>query len=213
MQQPLPPAFFLDIDIFRQAQLELPRPGLAVPLYVSDLLGGDSEVRKVATTFFNNIHPWMPFISKTWAYKHLLSPLSPVHADSALLLLSIQLINWIPSGSANPKTPMYTAVKQYFSELESAGSFSIRVVQAGLLVLLYELGHCIYPAAYMSVGTCARHAVALGFDEDLKQANTTGLPWDKVEERRRVWWAILILDRYAVQLSITKGLTSQCGLR
>jgi hypothetical protein len=150
----------------------------------------------------------MPFTSKTWAYKHLLSPLSPVHADSALLLLSIQLINWIPSASANPKTPMYTVAKQYFFELETAGSFSIRVVQAGLLILLYELGHCIYPAAYMSVSICARQAVALGFDKDIKQVNTTGLPWDKLEERRRVWWAILILDRYALQLSIDKGLTS-----
>jgi hypothetical protein len=207
VQQSFPPAFFLDIDIFHQAQLELPRPDLAVPLYVSDLLGGNGKVRQMATTFFNNIHPWMPFISKTWAYKHLLSPLSPVHADSALLLLSIQLINWIPSAFANPKTPMYKAAKQYFFELETAGSFSIRVVQAGLLILLYELGHCIYPAAYMSVGTCARQAVALGFDKDIKQVNTTGLPWDKVEERRRVWWAILILDRYALQLSISKGLT------
>ncbi|CZR56322.1 uncharacterized protein PAC_06210 [Phialocephala subalpina] len=196
VQQSFPPAFFLDMDIFRQAQLELPRPGLTVPLYVSDLLGGDGKVREMAITFFSTIHPWMPFISKTWAYKHLLSPLSPVHADSALLLLSIQLINWIPSASANPKTPMYTAAKQFFFELETAGSFSIRVVQAGLLILLYELGHCIYPSAYMSVGTCARQAVALGFDKDIKQGNTTGLSWDKVEERRRVWWAIVILDRF-----------------
>lgn len=196
------------MDIFRQAQLELPAPGLAVPLYVTDLLGGDGEVRQMATTFFSNIHPWMPFISKTWARKHLLSPLSPVQADSTLLLLSIQLITWIPSASANPKTPMYTAAKRFFLELETAGSFSIRVVQAGLLIGLYELGHCIYPAAYMSVGTCARQAVALGFDKDIKQGNTTELPLDKIEERRRVWWAILILDRYALQLSIANGLTS-----
>ncbi|RFU30654.1 hypothetical protein B7463_g5701, partial [Scytalidium lignicola] len=196
VQQSFPPVFFLDMDIFRQAQLELPRPGLVVPLYVSDLLGGDDKVRQMATTFFSNIHPWMPFISKTLAYKHLLSPLSPVHADSTLLLLSIQLINWIPSASTNPKTPTYTAAKQFFLELEAAGSFSIRIVQAGLLIGLYELGHCIYPAAYMTVGACARHAVALGFDKDIRQDNATELPWDKVEERRRVWWAILILDRF-----------------
>lgn len=199
MQQSFPAAFFLDAEIFRQAQLELPRPSLTVPVYVSGLLGGDVKVRQMATIFFKNIHPWMPFISKTWAYKHLLSPLSAVHADSALLLLSIQLISWIPSASANPKTPMYTAAKQYFLELETAGTFSVRVVQAGLLILLYELGHCIYPAAYMSVATCARQAVALGLDQDIKQVTITELAWDKVEERRRVWWAILILDRYALR--------------
>jgi hypothetical protein len=183
------------MDIFRQAQLELPRAGLAVPLYVNDLLGGDENVRQTITAFFSNVHPWMPFVSKDWAYKHILSHLSPVHADSTLLLLSIKLINWAPLTSANPKTPVYTAAKRLLLELETAGSFSIRIVQAGLLIGLYELGHCIYPAAYMSLGACVRHAVALGFDKDIKPDNSTGLPWDQVEERRRVWWAILILDR------------------
>jgi hypothetical protein len=145
----------------------------------------------------------MPFISKTWTFKHLLSPLSQAHADSTLLLLSIQLISWIPSASENPKTPMYIAAKQFFFEIETAGSLSIRAIQAGLLIGLYEIGHCIYPAAYMSVGTCARQAVALGLDRDIKQGNVTGLPWDHVEERRRVWWAILILDRYALHSLLT----------
>ncbi|KAH8809192.1 hypothetical protein F5884DRAFT_794781 [Xylogone sp. PMI_703] len=152
----------------------------------------------MATAYFSNIHPWMPVISKTWAYKHLLSSLSPVHADSTLLLLSIELINWIPStSSADPKTPLYSAVKRFSLELETAGCLTIRTVQAGLLVCLYELGQCIYPAAYISVGACARYAAALGLDKDIKPGNdTAGLPWDQIEERRRTWWAILILDRF-----------------
>lgn len=206
-QQPFPPSFFLDMDIFRQAQLELPRPGLAVPLYVSDFLGGDEKVRQMVTTFFSNIYPWMPIISKTWTLKHLLSPLSSVHADSALLLLSIELINWTPTASINPKTPLYIAAKQFFFELEAAGNLSIRVIQAGILITLYEFGHCIYPAAYISIGTCARHAIALEIDKDIKQDTTTGLPADNVEERRRVWWAILILDRYVLQLPTVKIFT------
>ncbi|KAL7933862.1 hypothetical protein V8C35DRAFT_302609 [Trichoderma chlorosporum] len=196
VQQSFPSSFFLDMVIFRQAQLEIPRPGLAVPMYVSDFLGGDEKARPMVATFFSNVYPYMPCISKTWIYRHLLSPLSPVHADASLLLLSIQLINWIPTESSNPKTPMYIAAKQFFFELENTGCLSIRVIQAGLLIALYELGHCIYPAAYLSVGACARHGVALGLDKDIKQGNTTGLPWDNTEERRRVWWAILILDRF-----------------
>ncbi|KAK0758824.1 hypothetical protein N5P37_008308 [Trichoderma harzianum] len=196
VQQPFPPSFFLDMNIFRQARLELPRPSLAVPAYVSDFLGGDEEVRQMVTTFFSNVYAYMPCISKTWIYQHLLSPLTPVHADSTLLLLSMQLINWTPTASESPKSPAYIAAKQFFFELENAGNLSIRLVQAGIFIALYELGHCIYPAAYMSVGTCARHAVALGLDKDIKQSNATGLPWDDIEETRRVWWAILILDRF-----------------
>lgn len=210
VQQSFPPSFFLDMNIFRQARLELPRPSLAVPAYVSDFLGGDEEVRQMVTTFFSNVYAYMPCISKNWIYQHLLSPLTPVHADSTLLLLSMQLINWTPTASESPKSPAYIAAKQFFFELENAGNLSIRLVQAGIFIALYELGHCIYPAAYMSVGTCARHAVALGLDKDIKQNNATGLPWDDIEERRRVWWAILILDRYALfKWSILMGLRPQ----
>ena len=145
-QQSFPPTFFLDIDIFCQAQLELPPPSLIVPLYVSDLLGGEGKVRQMTVAFFSNIYPCMPFIPTTWAHKRLLSPLSPIHADSTLLLLSMYLINWIPSPSVDPKTAIYTTAKQLFVEQEIEGSLSLRAIQAGLLIGLYELGHCIYPA-------------------------------------------------------------------
>jgi hypothetical protein len=190
-----PPVFFLDANIFQRAQLELPLPRLAVPLYVSDLLGGIDSIRQMAISFFTNIHPWMPLISKISFYNHLINPLSPPREDATLLLLSIRLITWVPSGSMDPHTPAYIATKGFFRELETASTFSIRMVQSGILIALYELGHCIYPAAYLSVGLCARYAVALGFDQDVKRDNVTSLPWDKLEERRRVWWAILILDR------------------
>jgi hypothetical protein len=137
----------------------------------------------------------MPLISKVWFYDHLINPLSPPRADVTLLLLSIHLITWVPSVSKDPHTSVYIAAKRFFRELETAGTLSIRVVQAGVLIALYELGHSIYPAAYISVGLSARYAVAMGFDKAVKRGNITGLPWNKLEERKRVWWAILILDR------------------
>jgi hypothetical protein len=190
-----PPVFFLDVEIFHRAQLELPLPEATVPLYVSDLIGEADNVRRIAASFFNDVHPWMPLISKVWFYNHLTNPLSPPRADSMLLLLSVLLITWVPTMTKDPHTPIYLAAKRFSKELETAGTFSIRVVQAVVLIALYELGHCIYPAAYVSVGLSARYAVALGFDKDIKRGNITELPWDKLEERRRVWWAILILDR------------------
>ena len=195
MRPTFPSVFFLDASLFHRAQLELPLPGLTVPLYVSELLGAADSIRHIATSFFNDIHPWMPIISKSWFYNHLINPLSPPRADATLLLLSIRLITWAPPVSEGPNTPVYIAAKRFFRELETAGTFSIRFVQAGVLISLYELGHCIYPAAYISIALSARQAVALGFDKDIKGGNVTGYPWDKVEERKRVWWAILILDR------------------
>lgn len=182
--------------MFHRAQLDIPLPGISVPVYVSDALKGADSIRSVASFFFSNIHPWMPLISKSWFYNHLLNPWSLPQADSTLLLLAIRLLTWIPSVSDDPRTALYAVTKRFFQELEAAGYLSIRLIQAGIFIGLYELGHCIYPAAYLSVGVCSRHAVALGFDKYIKPDNTTALSWDKVEERRRVWWAILILDRF-----------------
>ena len=50
-----------------------------------------------------------------------------------------------------------------------------------ILTAIYEYAHAIYPAAYITIGTCARYGL----------------------ERRRFWWAIVILDRVVAQWSPT----------
>ena len=73
----------------------------------------------------------------------------------------------------------------------------IRLLQAGILIAVYEIGHAIYPEAYLSIGHCGRLGQAIGLHD------TTGVPQlalepeseDEIEERRRVWWAVYILDR------------------
>jgi hypothetical protein len=61
---------------------------------------------------------------------------------------------------------------------------------------LYELGHAIYPAAFLSIGACARYAHALGINVSRTLKTRKVLTLVEVEERRRVWWAIVILDRF-----------------
>lgn len=54
--------------------------------------------------------------------------------------------------------------KQGFAGLEIGGIMSETVLQASLLILLYEIGHGIYPSAFLSAGSCVRygHAIGLG---------------------------------------------------
>jgi hypothetical protein len=73
---------------------------------------------------------------------------------------------------------------------------SIQVLQAGLLLSLYELGHAIYPSAYLSIGACARYAYALGINKDANTQVSKVLTLVELEENRRVWWGIVILDRF-----------------
>jgi hypothetical protein len=77
---------------------------------------------------------------------------------------------------------------------------SIQVLQAGLLLSLYELGHAIYPSAYLPIGACTRYAYALGINKDAKTQAAKVLTLVELEENKRVWWAIIILDRLAPRL-------------
>lgn len=142
----------------------------------------------------------MPFISKKRFYDLYLQPSFQSRPDVALLLLAIKLITTLPTiGLGHPRTALYHATRHFYVEIE--GAFSILVLQAAVLVALYELGHGIYPAAYLSIGACSRYAYALGINASRTVPARKVLTLVEVEERRRVWWAIVILDRFVLLLA------------
>ena len=145
----------------------------------------------------------MPFVSKKRFYEHYLQPSSLLRSDIVLLLLSLKLIITLPPRSPrNPQTSLYHATKHFCLEVEGS-VFSLPVLQASILVSLYELGHGIYPAAFLSNGACARYAHALGINASGTLNTKKILTLVEVEEGRRTWWAIVILDRFVLSPDLT----------
>ena len=188
---------FLDPGILQHGHVELSRAATPVPAHVLHLLGDMDEIRVTASKFFEHIHLWMPFVSKKRFYELYLRSSFQSRSDVVLLLLSLKLITTLPPKSPrNPPTPLYYAVKHFYLEVEGSNIFSIPVLQAGVLLSLYELGHAIYPAAFLSIGACARYAHALGINGSRTLNARRVLTLIEVEEGRRIWWAIIILDRF-----------------
>lgn len=109
----------------------------------------------------------------------------------------MKLILWSPSsGGVSAKTPEYLLAKRFQLEVEVADVLSVQALQAGILIALYEICHAVYPSAYLSVGACARLGVALGVDRwgCLKGVED----WVEGEEKNRIWWSVMILDRWVV---------------
>lgn len=203
---------FLAPRVFRQANLEMPRPAVPVPAEVSAYVGDVEQVRDVARRFFDTTHNWIPFISKRRLVPSLLNPLSQRRCELTLLTLCMRLCATPPPPGKQHGTtinPLYRLAKHFFFEAECVGVMSIQVLQAAVLLAMYEIGQALYPAAYLTVGWCARYGVALGVDQLLHDLNgdslggTTGvdegtqgrLSWLEVEEMRRTWWVVLIMDR------------------
>jgi hypothetical protein len=78
--------------------------------------------------------------------------------DLAMLFLGMKLVT---TGDVDCVS-LYTTAKNFVARLESNGALSLLCLQAMVLVALYEYGHAIYPAAWMTVGSCARYADVLG---------------------------------------------------
>jgi hypothetical protein len=182
--------------------MEIPKPSVPIPYYVSIFIDDEEHVRRVAARFFVTVHNYWPIISKKTFYDRLINPLLKPRADVALLCLCIRLVTWRPSESGDdPLTETYLAAKRYYVELEIAGVFSIQALQAGVLIALYELGHGIYPSAYMSISGCAAYGHALSLHEEKEVHVGDRFGWNEREERRRVWWSIIILERYSILIT------------
>jgi hypothetical protein len=94
------------------------------------------------------------------------------------------------------QSSLYVNVKSKISLLESTSYLSLMVIQARLLVAFYEMGHGISPGAAISISACASSARALGLNKKAFQTvQGEGSTLLNAEEEKRVWWAVLILDR------------------
>ncbi|RDW63455.1 hypothetical protein BP6252_11000 [Coleophoma cylindrospora] len=191
-----PPAFFLDVDLFKQCQLTLPRDFAAIPAYIQPFVGDLTSIRDTAAKYFEKIQPWMPIVAKKRFFRYLLNPLSRLRADTALLIVAMRLMTIFPVDSDfDPKLPMYLAAKRMYAEAEALGILTLSFLQAGVLISIYEYGHAMYPATFFTIAACARYAALLGIDKERSLFEDPSLTWVEVEEKRRVWWAILIMDR------------------
>jgi hypothetical protein len=184
--------YFLDIAAFRRAHLSLQQVELQCNKSITDIVGTALSLRTTADTFFKKVHLWMPIISKSRFYQHLLHPLSRQQRELSLLVLCMRLVS---SSFSSSDDVTYQTAKRLHLETTSVGILSVTVLQAGILLALYEVGHAIYPAAFLSVGACAQYGLAIDVDKAISQSDVSHLPWNEVEERRRVWWAVLVLDR------------------
>jgi hypothetical protein len=126
---------------------------------------------------------------KSKDYEDIAVPPEALAPDVALLVLSMKLLNDMLSGGLQePRSKLYSVTKEFFTSVESRGMGSIRLLQAGVLIAIYEMGHAIYPEAYLTIGRVGRIGQAIGLQD------TAGIPqlalepetWDEMEERRRV---------------------------
>lgn len=170
---------------------------LPLPHYVLSEIGDRGEQGRTGVEYFSTVHRWMPIISKMRFFNLLMNTPDVQRTDVGILSLVMKLVTWTPSAdSPDPRTTTYFAAKQLLYTSHLASAMTLLALQAHVLMAVYEIGHAIYPAAHISVGACINYAATLGLGWSKQPCEGSNLSWVEVEEQRRVWWAIVILDRY-----------------
>ncbi|KAH8660317.1 fungal-specific transcription factor domain-containing protein [Xylariales sp. PMI_506] len=198
-----PSVFFLDNYLFSKDNYTVPKAITGIPHEYLWLVEDDAQVTIAIDSYFNHFHPYLPFLSKIRFERTLnASHVSRSPCDFALLLASIQLITQRGLSSSTASSIRYESTKRMASTLESRGILSVTLLQAHLLIALFEICQAVYPNAYLTIGHCAQLGHAMGLHDprnapQLGQARARlSASWTELEEQRRTWWAVRILDRY-----------------
>lgn len=192
---------FLAPRVFSSAELEIPPLQVPVPSYAALYVETAQQIRDIASEYFAMAPMFLPILCRRLFISAALNPFSPRRTEHLLVAICAKLYCTFRAegvGVPSQTAALYCIAKRFHAELQAAGALSLRVLQAGIFIALYEIGQAIFPAAYMSVGACARYGTALGLEKLMDNNDNNGKPdgsWLAIEESRRVWWAILIMDR------------------
>ncbi|KAH7305305.1 fungal-specific transcription factor domain-containing protein [Stachybotrys elegans] len=189
-----PAVYFLDSALFRRSVCQLPHPAISIDPTVQAFINAGGFERRFISNFFNLIHPWFPFLSRRLFMERVISPLGPVRPENTLLIAAMKLVA-DPKPDMGPRTAAYKAIKSGLFQAELSGLVDFKIFQALVLLSLYEIGHAILPDAYMTVGYCLRYGSVLGLGRSVQGDSKDTIGDVDQEERRRAWWAILLLDR------------------
>lgn len=192
---PFPDAFFIDTERFRSVPHSTLSSAYPIPQQVSQLLGLD--VYAICELYFGSVDTWFPFISKKGLNLIIQSNLPTETPGLALLLLSMKLICSEPElDTSASESTIYKTAKSFLNTMEEVSPVALHIFQSLVLIALYEVGHGIFPAAYLTVGRAVRLGILRGVHD---RKNSTQLfvgppTWTYVEEERRTWWATSILE-------------------
>ncbi|PYH87096.1 hypothetical protein BO82DRAFT_299198 [Aspergillus uvarum CBS 121591] len=184
---------------------ELPLETLS-PHHIKDAIAKKltSAPGNIFVTYIQSIHPWFPIIAQK-LQDQLPSSWNEASLDYTLLALCITLLCTSPppslgDGALSGFQSTYLHVKSWIAVIEGLGIASLKIVQARVLVTLFEVAHGFYSAAYISIGTTVRAADALK-DHAYPSSSSSTSDESGKEEATAIGWAIRILDRYITMQS------------
>ncbi|KAJ5553305.1 hypothetical protein N7494_002683 [Penicillium frequentans] len=159
---------------------------------------------EISARYFQGIHTFVPIISRRRFHTELLSFGTDPKADFTLLVICMALL--IYSADSDRPEPQgehrvedlthYVATKSLMAQAQALCAPTTHLIQAGVLLAVYEYAHGHPEQAFVTIGSYARMAYAarLRSISSLTRTTTPRTDWT-VEEESNIWWGIRICER------------------
>ncbi|KAJ5641466.1 hypothetical protein N7490_005466 [Penicillium lividum] len=161
---------------------------------------------EISVRYFQGVHTFVPIISRRRFHAQLLSFGANAQADFALLVLCMALL--VPStdsadllgsqvGHRDEDLTLYVATKSLMAQAQTLCAPTTRLVQAGVLLAVYEYARGHPEQAFVTIGSYARMAYAAQLRSIPALAGTAPrqTDWTIEEEEINTWWGIRICER------------------
>lgn len=192
-----PARFFLNSATHQQLSINI-IPTISTSSDTIALFGSTEDIQYMCDKYFSEVQNWLPFLRRERIARRVHDLIVGCDIRLALLLLCMKLVTTTPSYQQDAITSLlYQAVRDLSARVESACLISLELIQANILLSMYEMAHGIYPAGFLSIGRAARLCTIVGLHDRMRAPQLFKEPetWAMLEEERRTWWAVLILDR------------------
>ena len=182
---------------------------------VHDIIRATGQsVDDISARYFQGFHRHLPIISRTRFYNNFITLGSASTADFLVLLLTICLTTRAPalgcqSGSGATRSTeeqsLYLTARSLFAQVQVSCSPSVPLIQAGLLLAVYEYTHGRPEDAFVTIAGSARMAYAARiharYHHRTQMAHPASHKADadlhlQAEEAANTWWGIVICERY-----------------
>jgi hypothetical protein len=173
---------------------------------------------EIYTRYRLGIHTHLPVICLETFDNNLFTLATAPAPDFSVLLVTICLITYLSEAAPQPtgvtarstidRTTLHLAARSLFAQVRISSPPSIPLIQAGLLLAVYEYARGHPDDAFASLAECARMAYAAHIWrsvspprsphatlENLPRRSVSSYSYLQAEEAANTWWGLIICER------------------
>lgn len=163
-------------------------------------------VDEITSRYFQGIDRWIPVISRRRFNDRIVDGRGLYTADFSILLLTMSLITYCPTnipGNIPDQETVYLCTKMLFAQVQASAAASTYLIQACILLAVFEYASGRAEVAFVSIETCAvmSHVLSSYKRSRFQDFEDPDEGLQAIEEKNLLW-GVMICERCRTPLNL-----------